>query len=451
MTGARVYFEDDDFLDLLTSLLLTDRTFLKQYGEYIQGDDLKPRSGSPQANDRWLVATKALEYWKVRFDPIGKQALTEFRAHAKLARFDEHRLKQGHKYIQGLLTAKASPSAIGEKVVEFRSQTLKASAIDELLELQSTGQLSDTKWNEVVRKGQITNGFEHRESDYYQTLDARIQRRAAQQTTRYPALFIAPLDRMVRAIARGQFGLVYGPWKRGKSQLLRWIALAYTIQELSVAYWTLEDPLQDVEDGLDAAVSALPIKNLRELPNRLKSRFRMFRRLTSDKLKIIDRTGGGATMLSLEHDFLRMREEGFKPDACIFDYDDEIIPEKKLAERRFETAEIYRHMRQFASRYEQIVWTGAQTAADSLGNKQLGGEHLAEDRGKLRKVSFALGMGRSDWGDDGVFLWVGAHKNDRQFLGCNVMTDRERGLIYSPEKTAAMERKQVKQQGKKKA
>ena len=56
----------------------------------------------------------------------------------------------------------------------------------------------------------------------------------------------------------------------------------YALQGLKVWHITLEDPLEEVEDRIDANLSGLPKARLRELPNRLKKRFRAARAKNAD-------------------------------------------------------------------------------------------------------------------------------------------------------------------------
>jgi replicative DNA helicase len=140
----------------------------------------------------------------------------------------------------------------------------------------------------------------------------------------------------------------------------------------------------------------------------------------------------------IEQILLRERESGFRADVVIIDYDDEIVPPKKQKERRFEFADIYRDLRQFASRYNIILWTAAQTQRGTEHMKILSGDHLAEDFSKIRKVTMALSLGQGDWNKDSIYLWVAAHRHDKQHMGCTIMTDKDRMLIYDRERTRKM-------------
>src|SRR5205823_10523395 len=118
--------------------------------------------------------------------------------------------------------------------------------------------------------------------------EKRLLRR--QKIMRYPLIMIDPVDTSIRVISRGQVGLLMGPYKAGKSMGFVHLAVAYMMQGLNVIYFTLEDTKEDVEDRLDASLSALPLTRLNEFPNRLRKSFYRFRELLRGRIKIIDMT-----------------------------------------------------------------------------------------------------------------------------------------------------------------
>jgi hypothetical protein len=75
--------------------------------------------------------------------------------------------------------------------------------------------------------------------------------------------------------------------------------------------------------------------------------------------------------------------------------------------------------------------------------KIISGKYIAEDISKIRKASFALSLGQGEWGDDSIFLWVAAHRYDRQHVGGNILTNKEKSLFYDREKT--LEREKIEQ------
>jgi hypothetical protein len=215
------------------------------------------------------------------------------------------------------------------------------------------------------------------------------------------------------------------------------------LQKLNVLYFTLEDSQLDVENRLDSMITGVPIAKLASKPKTTQAKFERYRRFIRSGLRIIDGTQGGFTVAKIEQILLREREQGFHTDALLIDYDDEIVPPRKDKERRFELADIYRGLRQVVSRNNVIGWTAAQTQRDTDTLKIIGGNRVAEDISKIRKVAMAIGVGKGEWGDDSLYLWVAKHRFGKSEVGCHIVSDKERMLIYDREKTREREIEQL--------
>jgi replicative DNA helicase len=436
---AHNYLQDPAFQEELIGLLVRDRAFLKANARLLTEDDFKPDS-EPASKDRWVIAQKALDHWNKYREPINQLLPSELKAYIKDARLGEKRTLGLEKLAARLLSKSLTGiEAIGEKLVEFKRDSMLTAAIEEMVQLHSAGELDHAKFLDLAR-GAVE--FEDTNQvailNYLETLDLRIERRKlGGGEERFPVFFIDPLDAITRGIAKGHLGCIVAPFKRGKSLLLLWIAVAYLIQKLNVMFITLEDPKDDVEDRFDACISNLPLKQLGDKPNTLRKRFALFKRIVRGQLRIVDGTDQEFTIRDIENLWLQERQNGFTADAIIIDYDDEIRPLKKHPERRHEFAEIYRSMRKLAARHHLLVWTAAQTQRKTEDLKVLSGDKLAEDISKARKVACMLTMGQGEWGDDSIYLHVAAHKFDRMHTGCTIYSDKERMIIYDRARTLA--------------
>lgn len=429
-------FEDEDFQDCLVALLCRDPQVLAKCGGVLQPDDFKPLRGHRHGHSRWVVASAALQYYNSYREPAGKLLAVSVREYAKRIALGARPLAQLQTYLKHLQGIQPPVAAIVDKVLDFKGERLRAGAVQELVDALSNGELTAEKWEEV--HGRLTTSLsgEVAATDYLSEMENRISRRHLQgQTSRVPMLLVEPLDTLVCGIGPGQLGLALAPPKRGKSLFLLWLAVAYMLQRLNVLFLTLEDPQVDMEDRLDAIISGIRLQRLNEKPRLFRERFAKFTRLLHSRLRIVDGTQGGITVPRIEQILLQERDHGFYADVVIVDYDDEIAPTKKKTERRFELADVYRDLRQLASRQKLIVWTAAQTQRGTEGLKILSGDRIAEDISKIRKVTLAIGLGQGDWGPESIYLWVAAHKFDRQHVGCHIMADRPRMLIYDAEKT----------------
>lgn len=446
------YLQDPDFQEVLLALVCRDRMFLREHGHLLTSEDFKPQSEDPASRNRWVIAERALSHWEKYKEPIGDLLPAELSKYAKDARLGEkrtHLLKLTGKQI--LKRNIAGIQAVTERLTDFKRNALFSQAIEELVTLHASGELTNERFLSAARSVvDFENQKKEAVTDYFDGLELRIERRQlGGGDERYPVFFIDPLDAITRGIAKGHLGCVVGPYKRGKSQFLIWLAIAYTIQKLNVLYITLEDPKEDVEDRFDAAVANLPIKSLHNKPKTLRKHFRLFKRVVRGRLKIYDGTDQGMTVRDIEQIWLQEREAGFIADAIIVDYDDEIRPSKKNPERRHEIAEVYRDLRRMGARHHLLVWTAAQTQRKTEDLKILSGDKLAEDISKARKVSCLITMGKGDWGPDSIHFYVAAHKFNKQHVGCTVFANRDNMLIYDRARTLAKTRELASRAAKK--
>jgi len=431
---AKTYFDDPSFQAALIALLCRDVTALKLLAPLLTDKDFRPLNDSDtKGKGRWIIAQIALDYWQRYEEAIGDLLRPTLLSYASDNRLSEQRQRELLSVGRALYQRKLSGAdSIIEHVVHYKKERLRAEAIREIIDLQAAGQMDDDKWREICERALQIEGTlgDYQITDYFDELELRIDRRAHNQSRRYPLLYIEPLDVLVRAISFGHLGLVMGPYKSGKSLMLIWLALAYCLQKHNVMHVTLEDPRDDVEDRFDAATTAIPIKALREDPDEVRRKFLMYRRYVRSKLRIVDGTEHGMRVRDIEAVIQRERQKGFITDVLIIDYDDEIVPPRKQRERRFEFADIYRELRQLAATHNMIIWTAAQTQRGTEEKKVVKASTVAEDISKPRKVTMAVSIGQGIWGASSKHLHVAAHKFDRMGIGCDVMVDFERMVFY---------------------
>lgn len=427
-------FEDRNYQELLLTMVVKDHAFLRQYGHMLKADDFRPVTGKDL--ESWTLATLALEHYERYHSPIGKLLTAAVKDHAHASNLSkDNRVKLQDYAASTLVRRVKSAAAVTDLLVEYKKQIAKTHALNRLIELNGAGELTDEEFRKITSEALDIDFHKREPQDYFKRYEDRIKRRLIRDDWRYPLIMVDPLDVQIRIVARSHLGVIVAPAKRGKSLALGHIATAYSFQDLNVLYFTLEDPLDDLEDRLDSMVSAIPIKYLAHLPN--KARWRLGRALKKYRGKIwtFDGTDGGVSVSTVEKVFLEQRDLGNLADVIIVDYDDEIKPPRKQSERRFEFADIYRELRQFAAKHNVIVWTAAQSNKISTDKKIITEKDIAEDYSKIRKCSFALSIGMGEWGDDSYNLWVMAHRNDRKGFSIPIMSDLSRMLFYDREAT----------------
>lgn len=437
------WWHESVFQEHLLSFVCKDRIFLKKCGYLLSSKDFKP--SRDDTDERYIVANIAIDFWKKHKSPIGGMLRTEVYAYMEDHGANDKKRKLLKKLVDRINDRDKSVavSAVEERVLTYLKKKLIKDSLENLIDKQADGELTVDSFVEVARDLRAYSGKQKRTiSDFLSSKDfeARQERRALAATQKRPLLLIDDIDARTRMIGRGDLGLVVGLYKKGKSLLLCHIADAYAKQNLNVLYLTLEDPKDEVEDRMDASLAYMPIEKLHLLPRRLKRRFKKFSKRISGRIKIVDCTDGNLTVSEIDDIYEQQRDAGFVADVIIVDYDKELKPRNKHKERRFEFEEIYTDLRQLGSRKNCIVWTAAQAKRMKESMKIITGEMIGEDIGKAQKVTMMIGIGQGTSHPKARYLFVALHKRGRSQIGCEIMADPERGLIYDREATIAMKR-----------
>ena len=444
-------FKDQDFQQHLVAFRCKDRNFLRKTSGLLEADDFKPKKKGGEGQEYHVLADLALRHWNDYGEPIGGLLSTYVKDYC-------WEKKVGSKLKNRLLDVVAdiksnnslvAAEALEEKVMQYKRRRAKAHAIQEMLDLQEKGELTDDRFEQVTRNALKTFSNTFKIYDYLRGVEKRITRRRHDLAKKYPYLLIDPLDEAIRVTPRGTLAMLLAKWKTGKSVGLIWIATAFTMQGYNVLYITLEDPKEEVEDRFDASLTGLKTRQLPELPKRLRKRFKRVKERLRGRIKIVDGTEGGITVRRIEDIYEQQRNRGFVADLIVVDYDDEIVPPVRYkgdSARRQEFADIYRALRQLASKLDVWLWTAAQAKGRTKHQMVVSGEDTAEDISKIRKVAFCLGIGDGpkDWGLNSRHLYVAAHKFDKMKVGWNIVGDFERTVFYDREATERLALKSKK-------
>lgn len=423
--------------------LIFDRAFLRRCGDRLRPEDFEAGDGAGD-NFGMILAKLALDYWRLHRTPVANSLGVELSKWARRSGVGSAKREEIASIIRRLRKEYRPDrsTVLQEEVREFQGRAVRARALRELAALDQSGELTADRWMEVTRQV-----MEEREEgivrDFVEGIGARHARRTAARFDRIPVTMIEPLDLLVKSIGRGELGLAVAPPKRGKSLFLIWLAVIYAWQGLNVLFVTLEDPADAVEDRMDACISGIKVGLLREKSHKVRKVVQSWGDLLQTKIRIFDGTVGGTTVHAIEAAWERERAAGFQPDVVLIDYDDEIKPARRADGRRFEFADIYRDLRQFASRADVILWTAAQTVREAGAKDLIQDTDTAEDYSKVRKSTLVLGLGackawngNSEGKGDAKTLHVIFHRNDRMRVWCRIWSDPSRGLFYDEDKTA---------------
>jgi hypothetical protein len=433
------YWDDPGFQDQLISLLVHDHKSLARCASVLAADDFKLVKGVRSSRARWLIAERALDFFKKHHEPIAGLLNSEVLDYANELGFGAAQRGELDTYLQAFAKIKpVKADAIIEKVVKFKSYQLKTQALREMAELLAAHKLPDEKWIELTRKAlAASNGsFETIPFLNLEQVTQRIARRNnARRGNKIPLTLIDPLDLIVTTIGPKQIGLALAPYKRGKSMFLEWLAIAYARQRLNVLHITLEDPIDVVEDRLDSIITNIPMKRLIVKPKTVDKRIARFLALVRSRIEIYDGTSQEMTIQKIEGVADTCRNHGFIPQVLLVDYDEKIRPTRNYEQKRFEMDDVYNTFQTLCSRMNLIGWLAAQTQRNTQHMKVLTGDTVAEDIGKMRKTTVGISLGKGEWTDESIYMFVAAHKNDKMNIGCEVVPDKSRGMIYDEEAT----------------
>ncbi len=440
------YFRDTHFQEVLLALLSRDRNFIKDFGEILSAQDFKPSSNQDRGGMiRWTLATIVFDFYRKYRKPPG-ELLPVFVARQLEKRNTTVERGDALRFlIKKVLKLDISGiQVVEDTVLSFKRLQAKTKAIEELVELQSAHELTDDRFLEIARDAvRMFSKTSYKTSDYSEGLSSRLlRRRVSSEADRpYPFLFMGDLDMVIKSITSGQIGLILAPTGRGKGLCLQWIAMMAVLQGFNTLYFTLEDPIADLEDRLDAAMSSVPMKNLVQQETDVQMGVRRKLAMSRARLKLVDGTETKFSVAGIEEVWSSYREEGFDASVVIVDYDAEILSPRKYDQKRLELGAIYSDLRRFAARRKLIVWTASQSRRGAESKKIIGIEEVAEDKTKIDKATLVLSIGKLRGPDpDGVHLWVAKHRHDRSGFGVTFWGNRARAMFYDSVKTAEKER-----------
>jgi replicative DNA helicase len=181
--------------------------------------------------------------------------------------------------------------------------------------------------------------------------------------------FIRPLDAKIQGLCSGEYGTLLAGTNVGKTVFLCNIAKAALFQRKRVLYVTLEISKEEVANRIDAMVSSIPLRDLRDDPGKFAKRVKALKDYFKGSLKIAQYPSGQCTPLMIKSLIDDLMAEDWKTELLIIDYAREMKSDSKYRERREEIADIVRNLRALAGQYDFPCWSVSQLnrkGADSV-------------------------------------------------------------------------------------
>lgn len=418
----------------------TDPKFLRDASKDIRPEDF-------DTPEEQLVARTAIEFYKKYNEVIGgllPEHLDNNISGIKYFQRAEN-LRKAEQFANRVLTEKLPPvsvQALVDMLRKIRHNRFYETQLDAIITKHEQGSLTVADFAKAVRQAETEISLGDIEIvDFLddKQLEHRIARRKRDSLSkRFPLLLIDQFDEKSRAIGRGHTGLVLAPLNSGKGLFLVHLDVAYAMQGFNVLHITLEDPLEEVEDRLDASIAGLSKNKLVKLPKTLRKRLAEQKSRLRGRIHIFDGTQQDMTLTDIEKVWEMSRRNGFFPDVLIIDYDDYVKAEvifKGERANQFQADEFYKRFGQMCARLGIIGWTAAQATKQADKKLNIGVKDIAESVNKLRKVALAIGLGTNPDNYNHKRLFVVRHRFGRRNWGVDIIADFDSALIYDREET----------------
>lgn len=419
-----------------------DSVFLRKTHDKLDPQDFPTK-------EEQLIVSVSLQYYQKYNEPIGgmlRAVVGEDAAAEKWGAQSKQTLRDLIDTIQGRMELVAV-EALVDRVKTLKRVAFYDQAVEEVITAHEKGKLTpqtlEKLFEKAQRHGQDSEAPAH---DYYSLEERRKRaiRRKAQMKDRYPLVNIPGLDgKCPRILGPGQFGMVLADSNAGKGMCLLHFADAYSMQGLKVLHFTLEDPLDMVEDRLDSQFTGIPMSQLVKASPKVRKRWLERVPERQGHIRIIDATDGDWTVTRMIRVVREQRAKGYDADVVIIDYDDEIVCEEEFkgeSARRKEFAEIYRRLRVFAKTEMKIVWTASQASRRASRTALITKDMVAEDYSKIRKVFFCLGIGVDSEYPDQKTLSVLKNRNGRNNVIVKIVSDYALATFCDVTETEALQK-----------
>jgi len=429
-----MYELDADFTDLFLRYLVADRLMLQAVGDLVDPQDFEDRS------ERIIVAL-AIHHWRETQEPISSWLKIEVGDYLDSRKTPmkadaEAELKKKVSSILKRERPLIAATKVHKLFQKFKTDQFMRRSMDEVLELQMQGQLNVSNFATIAQQAaRFTASSKFKSHDITEEFEVRQKRREQLSNTKHPLFYIDPLDDSVRALGRKELALWLAPWGSGKSMALLHTAWAQGVQRQKTLHISTEDTEDTVWNRFDAKIADLPINQLLEMSVELRERFERVTKKFRGRIKTIDAVGESLSAANIDGIWERERSNGFIADTVIVDYDEKLVPMTPTKEKRWDIDATYNEMLHFAGQRDVRLWMAAQVGRKGDKKKIVDGGMVAEDIGKVRKATIALGIGWGDNGEKSRYIYVAKHRDGRSRFGVDIMSNLANAQFYDREAT----------------
>ena len=255
----------------------------------------------------------------------------------------------------------------------------------------------------------------------------RVARRLSGEKEKLWTL-IPELDAYVEGLVAGEVGVFQSQKSSvGKTAALVYLSRNFMAQRKKVAFYSLEESEEDIEDRMDQCVAGINRKDLIFGP-KIEARLRYFWERGGLWIK---KFPDATTKISELREYTQMLRSAYNfcPDVIILDYADLVCPETRslIGDLYSGGLEVYNHLREWMSEDQLVCWTGMQSnryadSADVADQKHSGGSIAKPQRAN---VVISINRGAKDIQSNSTTLHIVKNKKGIAGIDIHIRTDFE--------------------------
>jgi len=251
---------------------------------------------------------------------------------------------------------------------------------------------------------------------------------------------IRKLDRSLNGgLRNGEFGLIIGDAKGGKSTLLRYFGLSAVKRYYSILHIQLEDSKQKVEDGYDAALLRQSYHDVRtgNIPKDAIDRVSKFAAKRVKKDLIIESfpEWDSCSIIDIDNLWYQLYLQGIHCKGVLIDYLELLKARRNYNDERHRQTSIAKDIKTFALKRNVAVWAPTQAFRNLQNEDQnfvITDKNVAEDYGKIRTCDIPISINSTadEQDENRARIHVCRGRVVRGGITIRIDTDLNNGLAY---------------------
>ncbi len=376
--------------------LLADPALLPRMSGYMKADRFSDESAA-------LLVSSMMAYYKT-YDrvPTTPELLQGLRSDVEKGILTAEKLKEARSYLGEALDR---PPIDSKYAIDLVSKEEQATAMFKALDgglikyRTKTRESFEAIEKEIIKANLIGRADSSLGTDQFTNLAARTEaRKSGKLPPRWGTGVGALDDVLIGGLAAGELGCILATAKGGKSNMMGHIALHIASLGGTVVYVTLEMSEAQIVDRHDAAISMVPINNLRENYVVVDRKVNAWFEKKRGSIVVKYMNPRETTTREIRSYLQQIRaERGIVPTVLIVDYADLMGSASKGFEKRHEElGVIYAELRALLNDLQIPGWTGSQATREALSQQVITAANIAESWQKVAIVDCLVALCRTE-------------------------------------------------------